>query len=741
MGRKKNEDTLSPGRIDIAAIGAYAGAVALCVAILVWVLNLWNADLAIPFSYLQGGDAFSHSSLVKGLIENNWYLHNRFVGMPAGLDFHDYPLVENGHFLLIKLMSLWSSDYALIMNLFFLLTFPLTVLTSLFVFRRFNLSYPPAIVGSVLFAFLPYHLRRGEFHLFLASYYQIPLTVMVILWVWRGEPLFRFMKDTHRPDWVRSKVTASIAICILAASAGAYYAFFAGFFLLVAGIHAFFRDKTPGQFLAIGILIAVFSLTLVVNLSPRFIYAYQHGNNSQLIRRSPVEAEFFGMKIIQVLLPVSGHRVPSLTKLKEAYNRRGAPFLVNGENDSASIGLIGAIGFLMLIAWLVAGTPKVRNAELFNGLSVLNTTAVLLATIGGFGTLLAFVAVPEIRAYNRISVFIAFFSLFAVMLFLDNLSQRWGEPKTGSWLMYGLLGLILSVGILDQTGPGLVPAYTKLKAEYSNDGEFVKRIEASVPKEAMIFQLPYVTFPESPPVQRMRDYDLLRGYLHSKTLRWSYGAMRGRMGDLWQGEVAAKPLDEMLGILALAGFSGIYIDRYGYSDQAVGLEAKLSGLLNTKPINSANQRMAFFNMANFVSQLRNQYTPEEWQLRRDAVLHPLRLQWKGGFSKLEGTADNHWRWCSSEGELHIDNPRERKVIIEMVLKTGYRESSNMRIDSPWFSEKLEISVAGRFFSKEVTIPPGSYTIQFKSDARRIHAPPDPRVLVFRVVNFHLAEVR
>ena len=124
----------------------------------------------------------------------------------------------------------------------------------------------------------------------------------------------------------------------------------------------------------------------------------------------------------------------------------------------------------------------------------------------------------------------------------------------------------------------------------------------------------------------MVDYSHFRGYLHSKTLRWSYGTMKGREGDSWQRRVAAKPLSELVDALALAGFSGIYVDRYGYSDQGEKLEAALQDLLATKPIVSANKRLSFFNLAEFERQLRERYTPEQWQSKEQAALHPLRLQ-------------------------------------------------------------------------------------------------------------------
>jgi phosphoglycerol transferase len=575
-------------------IGAYAGAGALCLLALFWAMQLWKADLTVPMTL--GGDAAAMSALVKGLIDNGWYLQNRFLGVPTGLDFRDYPMAESLHFLLMKLISLWTFDYAMVLNLYYLLTFPLTVLTSMFVFRRFKISYSSAIVGSLLFTFLPYHFFRGEGHLFLASYYLIPLMIMVILWVCLNEPMFFIAggdRETSR-RWGGPTGLTSIAICVLVASAGVYYAFFAGFFLLVAGVFACCHTRSRRPLLTSGILLAALCLALLVNLSPSILYAYRHGKNPTGLERPARGAEIYGMRITQLLLPVTGHRIRYLGSLKASYNR-WTP-LVN-ENDYASLGAIGACGFLALVGWLIVRRPDIPYADLFNSLAVLNISAVLLATMGGFGSLFAGAVTAKIRAYNRMSIYIAFFSLLAVALVLDRLAQRCATSKARSWLVAGGLGLLLPIGILDQTPAYFVPPYERLRAAYFNDRDFVRRIEASVPESTMVFQLPYVPFPEHPPVHRMADYSHFRGYLHSKSLRWSYGAMKGREGDAWQRRVAGQPLPEMVKTLVAAGFGGIYVDRFGYADQAAQMEAALSKLLETEPIVSGDRRLAFFNLS------------------------------------------------------------------------------------------------------------------------------------------------
>lgn len=231
-----------------------------------------------------------------------------------------------------------------------------------------------------------------------------------------------------------------------------------------------------------------------------------------------------------------------------------------------------------------------------NGLSILNLSAVLLATVGGFGTIVAYLITPEIRGYNRISIFIAFFAIFTVIILLEEFSRKFIKTNTSRQLFSVFIGLILIIGVLDQTSYSFVPSYASTKAEFLKDENFVNSIEAIMPENAMIFQLPYVPFPENPQVNQMYDYSHLRAYLHSKDLRWSYGAMKGRPGDEWQKTVTSLPVKDMVKALSRAGFDGIYIDSYGFQDRGAELISNIREILGKNPLVSADQRLYFFDM-------------------------------------------------------------------------------------------------------------------------------------------------
>jgi len=465
--------------------------------------------------------------------------------------------------------------------------------------RQFNISYSLSILGSLLYAFLPYHFLRGISHLFLAAYYIVPLVIMVIIWIYEGRPLlFSQNQGKISLDVINPRSLASIFICILVSLVFFYYAFFSCFLLLVSGISLYLAKRNKLSLLISGCLIAIIVLGAFFNAAPTLLYQQEQGKNPTAAMRSPAEAEVYGLKITQLLLPVQGHRIPLFAKIRQIYAST-TPLPAEGCNP---LGIIGSIGFLILILWSLLRIaselgPRVsfREKEL-NCLSILNLSAVLLSTMGGFGSIIAYSLWPQIRCYNRISIFIGFFCIFAVLILLEYFRKVYVHGKYSRLMYLGLLGIFLVVGVLDQTTPSFIPPYDYIKGEFLNDAEFVNIIEKEMPEGSMIFQLPHVPFPENPPVNKMLDYSHLKGYLHSKNLRWSYGVMKGREGDIWQESVAAQPVKEMVGDLFANGFRGIYVDTYGYEDSGAQILQNLSGILKIEPLVSPNGRLYFFRL-------------------------------------------------------------------------------------------------------------------------------------------------
>ena len=704
------------------AVVQYVAAAVLCVLMLCVFFKIWRADLRIPFYY--SGDSIFYAMSTKGIIENGWYWQNPSVGAPDGLQMYEFPTYDNAVVIFLKLISVFTHNPFLVMNIFYLLSFPLITVTSLYVLRQFNLSFVPALFASLLYAFLPFHFMRNQTHLILSAYYIIPLAILVTLWL-----------STELLAPRARKLIISVLICLLLGTSGVYYPFFFCFLLLVAGAVGALKFWSLRPLIMAVVFAGIVTATVVINLSPSLIYTYKHGDSGVMLR-GPGEAETYGLKISQLLLPITLHRINLLDRLKRFHNANS----MVSENDSSSLGMVGSIGFLGLLAQLLYRKELVSGASgLFHDLSVLNIFSVLLGTIGGFGLLFSLYVSPGIRCYNRISMYIAFFSLMAVAIGLENLYRRTTSKYRG--IFYVLIAVALMLGFLDQTTRWYVPAYATTKTEFLSDKEFINQIELSVPARAMIFQLPHIPFPEHPRIQKMIDYDHFRGYVHSQNLRWSYGTIKNHDADRVQQEIASLGIGKFVEALTFGGFSGIYVDRYGYEDDGAALESQLSETLQTKPLISPNGRLLFFNLADYGGRLRQRYSDGEWEAKKELSFHPLLVDWKGGFSGLESRPGKSWRWCSSEGELHIKNMSQlpRTVKIETAFATGYPEPDDFII-SGLISEELKVNNIPAPYSKTVTVPPGESVIRFRSAAKRVNAPTDTRFLVFRVEDFKMTEL-
>jgi len=72
------EDSAAPlglrSRSVVLFLAQYAGALVLCLVILIWCMRLWQMDLRFPFFYQ--GDALVVQSYIKTGMENRWYWHN-----------------------------------------------------------------------------------------------------------------------------------------------------------------------------------------------------------------------------------------------------------------------------------------------------------------------------------------------------------------------------------------------------------------------------------------------------------------------------------------------------------------------------------------------------------------------------------------------------------------------------------------------------------------------------------------
>ena len=597
------EQTEVPGGSAIAALckdaTGYVAAVVLTLAVVAVTLQLWDADWTVPFGY-GGGDGMMYLALVKSTLDNGWFLDNDRLGAPDGQDLRDFPLPDVLHFGAIKLLGRVFKNYAVVTNLYFLIPFPLTALTSYFALRRLTLGRLAAVVASVLYACAPYHFWRMIGHPMLAVYYMLPLAAWIVVRLYQGRgPFFQSNRTGGKSRWRlwSWEAAGAILICALTGLAGVYYAFFTCFFLLAASVKAAFRDRQWRHIGSAAVLILVIASAGGAALTPSFIYRLHHGKNHEAGARAPYEVDYYGLDVSEMLLPIASHRIPAFARLRDKYYL--PPRASSGEAAIISpLGLVASVGFLWLVGrFFWRSREKADRIE--DAFAYLTVAAVALGTTGGLGTSFNFYVTPMFRCYNRLSIYIAFFALAGLFLMVQRLVRRRVTGRWGYTLYAAGLGAVLLLGVFDQTTPAFIPDYGEAKKQFARDAEFGRRMEAALPAGAMVYQLPFMRFPESLPVHNLQDYELFRPYLHTRTLRWSYGAVKGRETSQRQADLAERPLEKRLLALARDGFSGVYLDRAAYEDNGAVVEAELARLLGGEPQVSQTGRQAFFDMTRY----------------------------------------------------------------------------------------------------------------------------------------------
>ncbi|CDH45578.1 DUF7024 domain-containing protein [Candidatus Contendibacter odensensis] len=612
-------------------------------------LHLWQVDLTLPLRY--SGDGLMFSAIIKNTLETGFYLHNPHLGAPFGAEYYDFPMVDGVSFLLIRFFGLFTTNFAAVYTLCYLAGFLLAGSAAFLILRRMHIGFLLALTGAVLYACLPFYFLRIE-HLFLVtSYFIAPIMLWAALRILSNQPPFFNAAGKFRPLNPRWLIAA-----LLAGTSGAYFAFFGVMLTALAALLNFITTKSWRGAVSGALFIGLLGSSALLTLAPNLDYHREHGPNQQVAQRAPVESEAFGLRITQLLLPHPGHRSDTLRAMVEKYSRN-APLVT--ENATAALGSIGAAGFLLLILVLLSGQRLSHNIPYLWELSVLNISMVLYGTIGGFATVFALLVHPQIRSVNRISIFIGFAALAAVLLLIQALqNRRQGRaPHLGSAMAVLLLGF----GLWDQLSPYWESDQIPIAAEFAQDADFIHAIEDRAGADALIYQLPYTAYPETPVHYQEGPYALLRGYLHSDHLRWSYGGIWGRPEAMLLRRLGALPPDQQLDLLIQAGFRGIYIERRAFPDHGQALEQPLRDRLPDPPLLSQNGHLAFYPLPVATSSATPE-TPEATATRAQAVLRAAltptlppdtlqfnRVPWPAFIAEVDGLSDAEpWgRWSNS----------------------------------------------------------------------------------------------
>ena len=776
MGESAPEPTppaaLAPPPSPRARLAWYAGTVLVAAVFICGGLRLDATTLRAPLHYDY--DSLLILPLVKATLERGSHWRNERLGYPGVQELHDFPVTDHVHFFLIWALGKVVPDAVVVFNLYYLLGYPLAAFTGMLALRYLGLTLPAAAAGGLLYAFLPYHYMRNETHYFLSAYWLVPISMLPFFWLCEGKlPFFR--RDVFHAERLRLKTWRSVGLIALGAataSAGAYYAFFACTFYAVGGVYAWVIHRTWRSAASVVLLCGTVVAFGVVNHAPTIVYQMKYGRNP-VTNRDAAEADTYGLKLAHLILPAHDHNLTVLSKFKALYNSSRDRALQN-ENECATLGAVGTLGLLGLLGGLLFRGPR---GWPYGPLAATSLFVLLVATLGGFGTVFNLLVFDQIRCYNRISIYLAFVYQFVALWWLD----RWLLTRTGPLRQRHAVAFcaVAALGLADQTPfawfrEPVIQSQAAERERFEADARYFGEIEASLPDGAKVFQLPMMPYPEYPPMFDLANYEPARGYVHTRTLLWSFGAMKGREADIWLRDVARQPPHELLRRAAARGFDGLAIDKRGFftdkKRNSTNGNQKVNELLQAasaiKPglrlpvINHEDGWQTFIDIRPYrdalVSQSREQF--EAWEKEERESLCVL---WLRGFVSHEPPGyEDGLRFASPKGAMVLVNPSDRTRTVKIELTFGVDSVGvfDLRFDSklsqpdgqpfadhipdlqkPDGAWKQETRNFGERRTYTVVLPPGRHGVSFRCRPPSTFMPPD--WMCYFVLDFSMKELK
>ena len=294
--------------------------------------------------------------------------------------------------------------------------------------------------------------------------------------------------ESNRPSEKRSPprrvLLLSLAICAAIGLTFTYWGFFACIVIAVGSFIGSCLLLGNRKIVLIALLyVAIIGTVSVAEKSGSLLYWYRNGYNRALWYKVPSEADTYALGIRQMLTPIPNHPLLLMRSIRDKINAARFPNDAN-ESSFAALGTIGATGFVILIG-VAVGRPRRRilgdaRLRLLSGFVV---ALVLIAGAGGFGSLFNVFVVHEFRAYNRISPFVALFSLAAVAIIIDALLA--GKKRYSQVL---LCGSLLIFGAFDQISLAPFGNREHERRRFYEDQFFIGQLESRLPAGTMVFQ-------------------------------------------------------------------------------------------------------------------------------------------------------------------------------------------------------------------------------------------------------------
>ena len=554
---------------DACAIASLLAVVTLawCAANDRWSWEAWS----LPTQYLE---KFHHDVLwtlagMKGVAEgtNLPFVHKSFprLGAPGVGDWTEWPAIEEFPNLLQGLAGAWLGLFAGL-NVSLLAGHLLAAAAFFLAARTLGSARLWAWTGGLCFGLAPHLFEQSPHHCSIAWCWHLPLCVLVWRWVSTQPAL----------AWNSPRFWCAMGIGFLTGLQNVYYTNVFCQLTLLGALLQLWKTRRWATFAAAAAVIVAAATAFALMNVDTWSYQWLHGRNPGAYARTYRMMESHALKLVEWFIPPYSHRSASFARFSHGF-RTSASL----QDEGSYLGIVGlmALGWL---AWRVAAAVVRERAAGIPMAAWQVLWIVLCFSTGGFNPMLgAFFGVMLFRTGCRYGVVVLVLALMDAAHALTAWQSDAPNPESRAdrnRAAYGLAAMLCGIVFWDQVPrPPLARQTEAIARQVASDREFTVAMEAALPEAAMVFQLPIMEFPESP-VPGLMSYDHFRPYLYSRTLRFSFGTVKGREREAWQRELVGTKLTEAIPEIRRRGFSGLYANRRGFPDEGRQLDEALRSM-------------------------------------------------------------------------------------------------------------------------------------------------------------------
>jgi phosphoglycerol transferase len=686
----------------------------------------------------MAGDGLTNYATAKGIIDGLNGTVNPYLGAPHGQSIFAIPSLDVIYLASISLVAVIAQNGIFAVNFIFYLGFGLAFASSFWVLKKRSSPKLLNIILSLSFAFIPEHWSR-QGHVALSMYWTIPLSVYFCILLGSNAFQKRYQKTTNK----KKEFFTIFLILLFLTFQGSYYSFFTLFFagsVLILNVISSRRiHKVSVSIFFAQVLFFMSATTIMARIS------ISQGTNLAVFQRATWESILYGGQLPYLFLPWPGSGIPGTSRIQAVLVNAYPASNENQIWSATLISLITVAVFCSTILHISRGKLITKKNTIEPLIYQMFFLGFFLYISGGIGFLIAVIE-PQLRAWNRVSFFLAFLAIIwlveqvpKIKLIIKSIPYISNRISTIEPVTYFLL---LTLVLVDQFPIGLKIQPSIYRQNQDEVRFFSATLDNYLPKDCVVLQIPAAKFPEMPPIEKMADYDLLYPYLFTKNIKFTYGSIKGSEHSNWQELLPKSYSTSFLELLAANGFCGLMWDRNGLRNAEF---AQLTDSLenqNLLPHFSKSKRWGFVSLFS----IQNTLSDSQISALRNKLLDAPFVYFDSGFSTLESGPEGSFIWATrSKAMIKIVNPSNKLIRkkIEFQVKTSpMGNPRDLQILTAGIVKRYSLhSETTPIYQEYIMIPPKSTAqIEISVSGKGDNVFGDPRTFFFQVIpknNFEL----